>query len=52
MTLDQVTKNRDNNFNLIRILAAVAVLVSHAWIIAKLEAYEGALRALMQQVAR
>ena len=35
MTLDQVTKNRDNNFNLIRILAAVAVLVSHAWIIAK-----------------
>ena len=52
MTLDQVANNRDNHFDLIRILAAIAVLVSHAWIIAKLQAYEGALSALMGRAGR
>ena len=31
VTLDRVSKGRDNNLNLIRLLAATAVLVSHAW---------------------
>ena len=33
-TLGAVAEGRDNNFNLIRMLAATAVLVSHAWPIA------------------
>ncbi len=31
MTLGELARGRDNNFNLIRALAATAVLVSHAW---------------------
>ena len=31
MVLGKVATGRDNNFNLIRMLAAIAVLVSHAW---------------------
>jgi len=34
LTLGDVAKGRDNNFNLIRFVAAFAVLVSHAWPIA------------------
>lgn len=34
MILDQVSNSRDNNFNLIRMIAASAVLVSHAFVIA------------------
>ena len=32
--LGDVARGRDNNFNLIRFVAATAVLVSHAWPIA------------------
>lgn len=35
MMLGDVSQGRDNNFNLIRFLAAVAVLVSHAWPISR-----------------
>jgi peptidoglycan/LPS O-acetylase OafA/YrhL len=31
VVLGKVARGRDNNFNLIRVLAAIAVLVSHAW---------------------
>ena len=31
MRLEEAVKGRDNNFNLIRLLAAFGVLVSHAW---------------------
>lgn len=33
MTFEQAARGRDNNLNLIRFLAASAVLVSHAWLI-------------------
>ncbi|HWW64511.1 MAG TPA: acyltransferase [Sphingomonadaceae bacterium] len=33
-TIESLAKGRDNNFNLIRVVAATAVLVSHAWPIA------------------
>jgi peptidoglycan/LPS O-acetylase OafA/YrhL len=31
VTIDQRAVGRDNNFNLLRMVAATAVLVSHAW---------------------
>ncbi len=47
MFLDQAARGRDNNFNLIRFLAAFAVLVSHAFPIALGEGAAEPLKALL-----